>query len=98
MTADLLDVAYVAKGALDARTNEDWKNGVDEGEIDYLDKVLSYLPVLAEALVGREDRLCSVYAYDVVEPFGYEIGQALLRGIDFDPERIANRLTEAACR
>lgn len=90
MIAEPLTIAYLAIGAYHALQNT---NGFPaEGEVEYIDNVIKY----AELLDKLAPDVCDgCYPYEVVEPFGEEIGTALLNGDVCNPLQIAEQLIES---
>lgn len=81
MYIEPLTYAYMARGAFEALKQAQAKDfrctGLYKGELDYIDRVLKLAEVL-EAETAEYGELTGVFAYDVAQPFGFEIGTKLL--------------------
>lgn len=94
--ADPLDIAYLAIGANTAWGELDDSHRRFEGQLDFVSEVIghaSMLTLLADEL-GEDIQV--VWAYEVAEELGVEIGRALLSGKKFDAKAMAERLVASA--
>ena len=80
---DLLDVAYIALGAMDAL--EDWPADgavMDRfgGHLGFIQACIEHAPLLHRLWLERGEQAGLAWCYDVAEPFGERYGRHLLAG------------------
>jgi hypothetical protein len=88
---DLLDVAYIAIGAAQARVaaGDQHSGPAREGELGYIQTCIEHAGLLDRLWQETNGEFPGVWCYEVAEPFGYAYGQYVLQGGDrADAERI----------
>lgn len=82
MAVDYLDIAYIAIGAKQALAACPPSQGVGpfEGELAYVQACIDYAGLLDREWEASGKSFPGVWCYEVVEPFGYEMGRHLLGG------------------
>lgn len=97
-TIDPLDTAYLAIGAMTAWTTAGTalKANYFGGQIEFVSNVIEHAQRLADHWAQHEDTFSGVWAYEVAETFGAEVGAHLLDGDTFDPDAVLSTIIAAA--